>query len=309
MGASVNELDFIDALREALSPPSPAGIGDDGACVDLRDAVVCTDTMVEGVHFDRSYSSWADVAWKLLASNISDCLAMGGEPVSWLLNCALAGTPEVRGDTGLIAGFRACADAWTGGALPLIGGDTARASCNVLSVTVLGRLQGPVLTRSGAVIGDRIWLDGDVGLAAAGLAALREAQAGPAWERAVQAHRRPAPPRARANPASVHAAIDVSDGLAIDLMRVATASRVGIELHGEIPGNAYLRGLDPDRVDEWQLRGGDDYVRVLVSPEAPGAHCTAIGHVTGGPPRVQRRHGSGVVPVDTGGWVHQLDRD
>src|SRR5690625_7315198 len=88
---SMDELQWIDALRRALhghAPAPPWGIGDDAALLPSRAGrcVIATDLMIEDVHFRRSWSSLSDVAWKLYAANASDMWAMGAAPTQWLFS-------------------------------------------------------------------------------------------------------------------------------------------------------------------------------------------------------------------------------
>ncbi len=293
-GRRLDEDEVIAALRSALGDrrESPEGIGDDGAVLRGEDGrVVALDTLVGGVHFDRRWSDWADVAYKLLATNVSDVWVMGAEPTAFLLSLALPASDEGDLVEGLCRGFADAIDD-LGLRIDLVGGDTVRAGdAAVLTATVLGRqVAGPWL-RSGARVGDGAWIDAPVGLAAAGLAALSAGRGDePEMREVVRAHRRPRPLRPPFG-ASIHATIDVSDGLSLDLMRVARASDVAIQIDAPLPGSdalapvAHALGAS---VDDWQLSGGDDYVKVAFTADAPGASWTRIGVVTGRGARLTR---------------------
>lgn len=287
----MDEFALIDVLRSALGGDRDGceGIGHDGVVLRPGDGrVVVTDTMVEGVHFRRDWSTPDDVVWKLLASNVSDLWAMGARPGPWLLNATVDEGPawvEAFARSG-----RAFCAAWAPDAA-LVGGDTTRAAAGgvVLSVTWIGAAERPA-GRAGARAGEGVWIDGPVGLAAAGLEALRRGEGDdPRWARLVAAHRRPdlGGPGGGPVPAWVSAAVDVSDGLASDVGHVARASGVRVVLDGRggFPGFAELTaagdawGIDPLT---WQVAGGDDYVRCAVAAEAPGPAWTRIGHVEAG---------------------------
>lgn len=297
----LDEFTLIAQLRQELGGGrgGAGGIGDDAVRLRAADGrIVATDTMVEGVHFRRDWSTAQQVGWKLLATNLSDIWAMGAEPKVWLLNLTLDGDNDWA--AGLFAGFVAARDALCPG-LALVGGDTTATSAGVvLSATVLGALRpgATLLTRAGARPGQRLWIDGPVGLAAAGLALLQagvqDATAdrpwGPAFVAAAAAclrqHRRPTPPAAilggRTHGAT--ACIDISDGLAADLWHMACASDVHLRLHPELPGGAVLAAASQflqQEVGDWQRHGGDDYVRVVASQQRPGPRWQHIGDVVG----------------------------
>lgn len=280
----MRESEIIDRLRGRLGAgrSSPYGIGDDAAILLPEDGrVIALDALCEGVHFDRRWSTPADAAFKAFATNVSDLWAMGAEPRCWLLALGLPPS-DTTGDVvdQLVSGFADAAEA-LGVHAPLVGGDTVRAPALVLSVTMIGAADGTPLLRSGATPGLGLWVDGPLGLAAAGLDALR-AGTPQRWPELVAAHRRPLPRRLTAHDAAARgivAAIDISDGLARDATRLATASGVGIEIFGELPGlDALTDAAEQLAIDPlgWQLHGGDDYVR-LVAARDPGQGWTRVG--------------------------------
>lgn len=281
---------FIARLRAELpGRDSPAGIGDDGAVLRPGDGrVIVTDAMVEGVHFRRRWASVADVAYKSIAVNVSDVWAMGAEPTAWLLTI---GIPPKDASSEIAA-------AWVSGASAafevlgvrpaLVGGDTVRAPAGGLfaSVTVVGRVNDTPWCRDGAHVGDTLWVNGPLGHAAAGLALLDAGvETNSATARAVHAQLRPTPSRPSVH-GPVHAALDVSDGLARDALRMATASGVALELSPPptcdvLNAAAAVLGCDPA---PWVLHGGEDYVCLLAAPSAPGSNWTPVGRVVEGPP-------------------------
>ena len=320
----MNEFDAIAELRRALGGGLDAarGIGDDAALLPpSAGGVLAVDTMVAGVHFRLDWSGWADVGYKLFASNASDMLAMGARPGDWLLSVALPVGARAAALPGLIEGLRAARDDWGGGAL--VGGDTTSlppgAGEGVLSITMSGAVVHEPWLRSGFRPGDGLWVDGPLGLAACGLASLEsgiEAQAA----RCVSQHRRPAPPawRWRADHtadagkpgavvdplAAVRGGIDVSDGLAQDLWHVARASGVRLVVDRPLPGEALLEAIDASRTAAWQWAGGDDYVRVIACAGDPGPGWTRIGRVEEGAPGVVLERGGAAEPVSPAGWRH-----
>ncbi len=282
----LGEFGFLERVRRWLPEGAvPVGIGDDAAVARVRDGsslVATTDALVEGTHFRWDWSSPADVGYKSVSVNVSDLAAMGAEP-RWLLLalCAPPSTPDERLE-GLYEGIsQACG---TYGA-ELIGGDTVSADKVVLAVTALGEIQGDPLRRSGAKAGDVLAVTGPLGRAATGVNLLLSQDSkrvSPEDALAcMDAHRRPAARVAEGlalRRAGVHAAIDISDGLASDIRRLAEASSVGIELDAarlpvaaEARRIAEARGWDQERM---VLGGGEDLELLVALP--PG-QTSAVG--------------------------------
>lgn len=259
------ELAFIAALRQLASHPAARGLDDDGAVLELGgEALVLThDMMVEGVHFLKDQDP-ADVAWKLVATNISDLAAKGAEPLGVLLGYTLGGDDArfLEGLREALAHYRA----------PLLGGDTVGSGGpRSLGLTAIGRAtHRPVPARSGAQAGDALWLTGRLGGAMAGLEALRRGEGDSL------AYRRP---QARLDEGLalaplVTAMMDVSDGLLLDASRMAEAS--GITL--AIDRAAVPIAVPETRRDE-AFRWGDDYELLFTLPAgvAPPVAATRIG--------------------------------
>lgn len=313
----MHEFEWIDVLKEALGGglSAPEGIGDDGGLLPERARVVVTDTMVEGVHFDRRWSSFEDVAWKLYASNVSDVLAMGAEPREWLLNVALPDDAPARDPKPWVQGFLAARDAWGGGAL--VGGDTTRSLRDVVvTVTFFGELLAEPWLRSAFRPGQRLWIDGPLGASAAGLYALQTGHLDGA-QALVEQHRRPVAP-ANAPPAQgITGGMDISDGLVADLMHAAKASAVRMvltSLPGREPLENYASSLPLSAreratlVDAWQLAGGEDYVRVVSADESPGRTWRQIGYVEAGEPSVWDAREGAMSPLKNLGFDHFRER-
>ena len=252
-----------------------AGLRDDAAVVEVPEGatlVVSVDSVVDGVHFDLGLCSPLDVGWKALMGALSDLAAMGAQPLGALVAlCVPAATG--RGDLtlGITAGV---AEASGASGCPVVGGDLSAAAALVVAGTVMGTVAGGApVRRDGARPGDTILVTGPFGGSAAGLRTLRAGQAGPA-----ASYRRPWARLSEgevARQAGAHAMIDVSDGLALDLHRVADASEVGFALDpGAIP-------VAEGATLEEALGGGEDYelVVVMAPGDLPGyqRRCAAAG--------------------------------
>lgn len=212
--------------------------------------VLTHDAMAEGLHFLPGQDP-ADIAWKLVATNLSDLAAKGAEPLGVLLGYQLA-----NDDARFVEGLREVLEHYQ---VPLLGGDTiGRNGPQVLGLTALGRAtHRPVPTRSGARVGDRVWITGPVGAAMLGLEALK------AGHGDSLAYRRPRALLAegRALAPLVSAMMDVSDGLLLDASRMASASGVTLA----IDAGAVPIAVSAERRAE-ALRWGEDYQLLFTAP-------------------------------------------
>lgn len=298
------ETDFIQRLRAIATHPAARGLMDDAAV--LGDLVLTHDMIVEGVHY-LATDPPADVAWKLLAMNLSDLAAKGAKPEGVLLGYPLG---EAEWDMAFADGL---ADALTHFGVPLLGGDTVSApkgAPRMIGLTALGR--SPYAPdRRGARAGDDLWLLGAIGEAGAGLAIAQGAE-GP--KELLAAYRRPIPLLAegRAIAPHAHAMADVSDGLLIDASRIAAASGLAVAIDLDaVPRSAALTAFaGEDRAARLAaVTAGDDYALICaVAPEAAPA-VAAIGAVRigrfdiGSGFSLRDRHGDVPLP-DTLGYEH-----
>ena len=322
------ELDLIAriAARLAVRPGVAVGIGDDAAVLDTDPPlVISTDMLVEGQHFRRDWTSDVDLGHKALAVNLSDLAAMGARPI--LATVALGipsdGTASDGAIERLYDGMEALASEH---GLTIAGGDITGAPCLVISVTVIGQMElghRPLL-RSGAVPGDLICVTGSLGAARAGLMILDEPNLRPVQDVAdalTLAHRRPTPRIAAGRvlaTVGARAAMDISDGLALDADRMARASGVRIRINlDQLPiadGVAVVANAVRIDADLLAATAGDDYELVFAAPESMLASIrslvdvpvTAVGRVEVGPPGVVlKRNGTTIVPASLG-WEHAL---
>jgi thiamine-monophosphate kinase len=262
------EAAFIAALRELATAPAARGLMDDAAVLEVggETLVLTHDMLVEGVHFLPSADP-ADVAWKLVAVNLSDLAAKGAEPLGVLLGFMLG-----EDDDDFRAGLFDVLEHY---GVPLLGGDTVGGGPpRAYGLTAIGRASHrPVPSRSGAQAGDSLWVTGQLGAAMLGFEALRDATGGDSTS-----YRRPLArlPEGQALASLVTAMMDVSDGLLLDAWRMAEASDVSLAIESAaVP----IAAAEDRRLDA--LRWGDDYELLFTLPAgtAPPVPATRIGSV------------------------------
>jgi thiamine-monophosphate kinase len=247
------EAAFIETLRAFAHHPAARGLADDAAVLEVggETLVISHDMLVEGVHFLPT-ADWADVAWKLVATNLSDLAAKGAEPLGVLLGFMLGNGSE-RFAEGL-------AEALEHFGVPLLGGDTvAGGSPRAFGLTALGRAtHRPVPSRAGAQ---------------PGFEALRDRTGADST-----AYRRPLARLAEGEALAplATAMMDVSDGLLLDAWRIAEASEVSLAID-----SAAVPVAVPDERRFDALRWGDDYELLFTLPagSAPPVAATRIGRV------------------------------
>lgn len=259
---------FIDALRALATDPAARNLIDDAAVLEMGDSalVLTHDMIVEGVHYLPGDPP-ADVAWKLVAVNLSDLAAKGARPMGALLGYTLG---ERDWDAAFAEGLGLALSAF---GLNLLGGDTTAMPAGApraLGLTAVGIATGPVPSRAGARPGDRLWASGSIGDAGAGLRLLRAGKTEPAA--LIERYRNPRP-RLEAGQRlapMVSAMMDVSDGLLIDASRLAHASRCGLTLRLDwLPLSPALQELGDDRLAA--ATAGDDYELLFAAaPELTG---------------------------------------
>jgi thiamine-monophosphate kinase len=310
----IGERALIDRIRLRVPPPPSSvlvGIGDDAAVVRPERnevAVLTTDGLVEGVHFEWALMEPADVGHKVLAVNLSDLAAMGATPRLALLSLALPPALPVTRLDGVLDGLLALAAAHR---VALVGGNITRSPGPLMvDVTAIGSARPRrVLLRSTARAGDDLYVSGTVGAAAAGLGLLRGAPAGvAAIDECVVKYRRPEP-RVRLGTLlgrnrAARAAVDLSDGLADGVRQIALSSKLGAIVDAAAVPIAdcarrffTARGLDPITAG---VGGGEDYELLVAAPararrallalgRAAGIALTRIGALTASPAVVLRR--------------------
>jgi thiamine-monophosphate kinase len=259
---------FIESLKALATDPAARGLQDDCAVLDIggETLVLTHDMMVEGVHTLPGQDP-ADIAWKLVTTNLSDLAAKGARPVGVMLGHML-GADDAR----FVAGLT---EVLTRYGVPLLGGDTSSGGPpRAWGLTAIGRAtQRPVPSRSGARAGDGVWVTGPLGAAMAGFEALR----GGTDEDSV-AFRRPLACLAEGEVLAplVTAMMDISDGLLLDASRMAEASSVTLTL---VSADVPIAVPENRRSDA--LRWGEDYELLFTLPAGIEPTVTAwrIGEV------------------------------
>ena len=296
----MSEFNLIEKYFTRPAPQADLGVGDDAALISVgagMQLAVSSDMLVAGTHFFHDAAPY-NIGWKALAVSVSDMAAMGANPKWATLAIALpqilpspsqgegqdGGAQHVPPTPALplkeggsvsdvwlaefSRGFFACADTFN---IDLIGGDTTKGSLNI-SVTIMGEVPiGTALRRDGAQVGDDIWVSGQLGSAALGLAHLQNKivlknELGIC----LKALNTPTPRAALglALRGIATSCIDVSDGLLADLGHVLTASNLGATIDLEkIPCIDLLKNnLENSEFQEYILAGGDDYELCFTAP-------------------------------------------
>ncbi|MGD8325684.1 MAG: thiamine-phosphate kinase, partial [Sphingomonadales bacterium] len=298
-------------------------LADDAACLsppEGYDLVVTKDMLVADVHF-RKEDDATDIAWKALAVNVSDLSAKGAKPWLYFLGLGLG----AKTDEAWVRNFsQGLGQAQAAFGIALGGGDTISTGAqSLVSVTAFGLVpKGKMLKRSGARVGDAIYVSGTLGDAALGLMALQgELNAAP--DALIEAYLRPQPRVAlgSALQSIAHSCADVSDGLVADLGHICEASSCGaeIQLH-KLPLSSEAAAVPMEEQERLRLAAshGDDYELVFTLPkereaELPeltkqlGLRLTRIGEITAGN-HVQVFDGDGqLVDLGAGGYRHSTE--
>lgn len=304
---------------------SVKGVGDDAAVIDYkgRQTVVSTDMLVEGVHFDLSYVPLKHLGYKAIVVNVSDIYAMNATPRQVLVSIALSNRFSVEAIEELYSGMMVACQRY---GVDIVGGDTTTSKSGlVLSITVLGEAEpGEAVYRSTAKEGDLVCVTGDLGGAYMGLQLLeREKQIfkenpniQPDLEGNDYILERQLKPEARKDIPELlknlevkpTAMIDVSDGLASEVLHICEQSGVGCNLYEEkipIDPSTYNKArefnLDPTVC---ALSGGEDYELLFTIDLGDydkikgNPNITVIGHI------VDKSQGTHL--VSRSGTVHPL---
>ncbi len=252
-----------DLFHTSFQTQVQVGIGDDAAVIKSSNnkLVATVDMAVEDIHFNKKWSTPFQIGAKLTTANLADIFAMGAIPKYLLVAAGISELNNSETVTELAKGIRSVADKFE---VTVIGGDLSKSEKITLSITALGELSGQPILRSGARVGDLIYLSSLTGLSAAGLAILNRELDRPRY--VVEAHLNPklvAPEKLIKVATSM---CDVSDGLATDAAHLSHASNVNFNLSKDLISQAadfkdlaeLAKELGED-VFDWILTGGEDH--------------------------------------------------
>lgn len=279
--SDIGEFRVISSIRSDLKDFQKGvivGIGDDTAAIKVSGEkllLFTSDSLVEDVHFKWDYTSPFQVGWKALVVNISDVAAVGGNPTHCLVSLALPSDTERNLVREVYRGLKKAASKYRVG---IVGGDTVRAPSFIITVSLLGEVKREnIVLRSGAKPGDLIYVTGQLGSSGAGLACLKA----PNWkvkpeirQFLIKKHLMLSPRLVEgqkiASSQIATSMIDLSDGLASDLHRLAEESKVGAVLwEDEFPtalATEQLAKVMGKSLLEWILYGGEDYELLFAVP-------------------------------------------
>ena len=293
----------ISEIFAAVNPSVLVGIGDDAAIIARPEnhLVVTTDMAVEDVHFKVNWSSAEEIGRKIAAANLADIYAMGGKPKYLTVAMSATGNEEFEWMLGIARGI--AHEAQIAGA-QVVGGDLARGEKIVISITAIGECEKEIL-RSGAKVGDSIFVSTLPGWSAAGLIALQKNVRGGSVDFAISEHRAPSVDYDNAEQIAINAnsLCDISDSLMIQAEQMANASGVQFEIDGELiklhsdfADLSQVAELLNVSVFDLILSGGEDHVFLATGQALKGFE---IGKV---------RAGSGIrlthLATPQPGWQH-----
>jgi thiamine-monophosphate kinase len=333
--ADLGEFGLIDRIKNNFSIQnitSLKGIGDDAAVIDIgtENLLVSTDMLIEGPHFDLSYVPLQHLGYKAVAVNVSDIAAMNGKPEQIVISLGLSNRFSLEAVDMLYEGIHAACKNYK---VDLVGGDTSTSGSGlVISITALGRAaKDKTILRSGAKVNDIICVTGDLGAAFIGLQVLEREkevfqtnpQMQPDLEKYEYVVGRQLKPEARMDiihdlaekniiPTSM---IDISDGLASELLHLGKNSNLGIKIFEEkipIDSETYDTAIE-FKIDPTTaaLNGGEDYELLFtINPSdfeklKNHADIHFIGHThDNSSQNVMISKMGTVVPIQAQGWKH-----
>ncbi|MBI4848971.1 MAG: thiamine-phosphate kinase [Nitrospirae bacterium] len=296
--SELGEFGLIKRIRakcKNVSPEIIEGIGDDAAIIKTgaKKILVTTDMMIEGTHFDLSFTTFSQLGHKFLAVNISDIFAMGGSPEYFFISLGIPQKCKTEDIDELYSGILKLAKK---SGVTIAGGDTCSSKDGlVLSGTLIGTADR-IITRSGAKAGDGIFITDTVGDSAMGLILLKSQKSevrsqklknkklkfGTQNSKLIKKHLMPEPFPMK-NMSKVTSMIDISDGLLIDLSHICDESKVGaliytdkIPVSKELAEAAGTLRLNPVSL---ALKGGEDYALLFTAPQDIKTDAFKIGEI------------------------------
>lgn len=288
-----SEWDLIKRIKKIAETGNPIpglvkGIGDDCAVYRIsenRYGLFSTDISVNNIHFSTSYCSWRDIGHKAMAANISDILAMGGNPILALSALIIPDSMKDEDIEEIYQGMTECSRKFN---TEIAGGDISRGSEPAISISIYGETENPVY-RSGAASGDYLYLTGDTGRSSGGMEILQERLNRDEFPGLTMKHLRPSPAenfKTVIDTFSPSAMIDISDGIISDIKHICAESNKGFNIncdslpfHKELENYCKRRGRD--RI-EYALSSGEEYELLFTSSKMIGniEGITLIGEIT-----------------------------
>lgn len=257
----MDELEFIRSIKKKFSNEWENKVGNDSAVFQVghKKYLITKDILVEGTHFYPDIPVEA-LAYKSLMVNISDILSDGGTPVFFIIGIGAAKAYQNK-ITQLYEYYHQYCNAWN---IPIIGGDTVSSPTFFISITCVGKALSNIWLRKNAKINDDLYLTGEIGASSYGLYKIKE-KGHDLIDPDIKKHLFP-PYRYRAVrflKRKVHAAIDISDGLILDLYKILEESGKGAILYEDaIP---FADSLPTDKKEEFGFYGGEDYEILFTS--------------------------------------------
>lgn len=336
--STIGEFGLIDRISNQFPTTNPhtiKGIGDDAAVIDTGAdyyTLVSTDMLLEGVHFDLSYMPLKHLGYKAVAVNVSDIVAMNGLPKQITVSLGLSNRVSVEAIDELYAGIQAACEAYK---IDLVGGDTSASRSGLLiSITAIGQVEkNKIAYRNTAKNADVLCVTGDLGAAYLGLQVLEREKAEyvanpnmqPQLDEKSYIVGRQLKPEARTDivyelqeagivPTSM---IDISDGLASELLHLCTQSGVGalvFEEHLPIDDQTFLVA-DEFKINPLTaaLNGGEDYELLFTIKQADyekiknSSTICFIGYMTNDPTKIEiSTNGGNRFPIQAQGWQHRF---
>ena len=323
-------IDHLTAGFEAKQPSTLKSVGDDAAVIDFKGkkAVISTDLLIEGVHFDLSYVPLKHLGYKAVSVNVSDIYAMNARATQITVSIAVSNRFPLEALEELYAGIRLACQRYE---VDLVGGDTTSSTRGlIISVTAIGEAdEQDLVYRNGAKENDLIVLTGDIGGAYMGLQILEREKAvfqvNPNSQPDIEMYsyilerqlkpeaRKDIPPLLKELGVKPTAMMDVSDGLSSEILHICTQSGVGCRLYEDkIP-------LDPQVISTCEefnldsttiaLSGGEDYELLFTIKQADydkikgNPHFSVIGYITDMSEGVNLITRSGQsIPIIARGW-------
>lgn len=268
----LKEFELITKIRKGIAYGDDVvkGIGDDCAVIKAKDGYLLytIDNMVEDVHFSLTFTKPKNVGYKAVVRAVSDIAAMGGKPMHILVSLALSDKADRKLFNEILAGVKWACKLYK---IDLIGGDITKSKALTLTITVIGKSKDMPILRSGAEVGQKIYVTGELGLARAGLKLLQEKTK--MVKRLITAYEMPKARielgQALLKERIARAMIDISDGLLGDLSHILEESRKGavIDLKKLPIPQILLKNFPKPDCLNFVLNGGDDYELIFTAEE------------------------------------------